>query len=112
MEKANKPEKHVVSASAIIPARRERVYSLIANYRDGHPRILPKEFTDLVVDEGGVGAGTIIHFQMNLFGKKQTLRATITEPERGRVLSETYHDTDGMVTTFIVDPEQHPQIPA
>jgi hypothetical protein len=46
----NKPEKHIVSASATIPARRERVYSLIANYKDGHPRILPWQFTSLLVE--------------------------------------------------------------
>jgi hypothetical protein len=46
----NKPEKHIVLASATIPARRERVYSLIANYKDGHPRILPWQFTSLLVE--------------------------------------------------------------
>jgi hypothetical protein len=100
----NKPEKHVVSASATIPARRERVYSLIANYNDGHPRILPKQFTSLVVEQGGVGAGTIIQFQMSVFGKKQTFRAAIAEPEPGRVLVETDLDANGAVTTFTVNP--------
>lgn len=100
----NKPEKHIVSASATIPARRERVYSLIANYNDGHPRILPKQFTRLVVEQGGIGAGTIIRFQMSIFGKKQTFRATITEPEPGRVLVETDLDSNGAVTTFTVSP--------
>jgi hypothetical protein len=108
VEKTNKPEKHVISASAIIPARRERVYSLIANYRDGHPRILPKQFSDLVVEQGGVGTGTVIRFQMRLLGKKQTLRAAITEPEPGRALVETYFDANGMATTFIVDPGTAP----
>jgi len=100
----NKPEKHLVSASATIPARRERVYSLIANYNDGHPRILPKQFTSLVVEQGGVGAGTIIRFQMSVFGKKQTLRAAVAEPEPGRVLVETNLDANGAVTTFTVNP--------
>lgn len=100
----DKPERHVVSASAVIPARRERIYSLIANYNDGHPRILPKEFTSLVVEQGGVGAGTIIRFQMSLLGKKQSFRAAITEPEPGRVLVETDLDTNGAVTTFTVNP--------
>ena len=100
----NKPEKHIVSASATIPARRERVYSLIANYNDGHPRILPKQFASLVVEQGGVGAGTIIRFQMRVLGKKQTFRAAITEPEPGRVLVETYLDANGAVTTFTVNP--------
>jgi hypothetical protein len=104
----NKPEKHIVSASATIPARRERVYSLIANYKDGHPRILPGQFTSLLVEQGGVGAGTIIRFQMSVFGKKQTFRAAITEPEPGRVLVETDLDANGAATTFIVNPGRAP----
>ena len=104
----NKPEKHIVSASATIPARRERVYSLIANYNDGHPRILPKQFSSLVVEQGGVGAGTIIRFQMRVLGKKQTFRAAITEPEPGRVLVETDLDANGAVTTFTVNPGSAP----
>jgi polyketide cyclase/dehydrase/lipid transport protein len=104
----NKPEKHIVSASATIPARRERVYSLIADYQDGHPRILPKQFTSLVVEQGGVGAGTIIRFQMRIFGRKQTFRAAITEPDPGRVLVETNLDANGAVTTFTVNPGSAP----
>jgi hypothetical protein len=100
----NKPEKHIVTATAVIPARRERVYSLISNYKDGHPRILPSQFSGLVVEQGGVGAGTVIRFQMSLFGRKQTFRAAITEPEPGRVLVETDLDTNGAVTTFSVNP--------
>jgi hypothetical protein len=104
----NKPEKHIISASAIIPARRERVYSLIANYNDGHPRILPKQFSGLTVEQGGVGAGTIIRFQMSLLGRKQTFRAAITEPNPGHVLVETDLDTNGAVTTFTVNPGHAP----
>src|SRR5579859_5568531 len=105
---ARKLERHVISASAIIPARRERVYSLISNYRDGHPRILPKQFSNLTVEQGGVGAGTIIRFQMSVFGKKQTFRAAITEPDPGRVLAETDLDTNGAITTFTVNPGTAP----
>lgn len=104
----HKPEKHLISASAVIPARKERVYSLIANYRDGHPRIVPKQFSDMVVEQGGIGAGTVIRFQMSMFGKKQSFRAAITEPEPGRVLVETDLDTNGAVTTFTVDPSSAP----
>lgn len=103
-----KTEKHVISASAIIPARRERVYSLLANYRDGHPRILPPQFSNLVVEQGGIGAGTVIRFQMSVFGRKQSFRAAITEPEPGRVLVETGLDSNGAVTTFTLDPGTAP----
>jgi len=104
----NKPEKHTISASAMIPARRDRVYALIANYNDGHPRILPRQFSGLTIEEGGVGAGTIIRFQMSLLGRKQTFRAAVTEPEPGRLLVETYLDSNGAVTTFTVDPGSAP----
>ena len=99
----NKPDKHLITASAVIPARRERVYALIANYHDGHPRIVPKQFSGMVVERGGIGAGTVIRFQMSVFGKKQTFRAAVTEPEPGRVLVETDLDANGAVTTFTVD---------
>jgi len=94
---------HVVTASASIPARPERVYSLIADYRQGHPRILPKQFSGMVVEQGGVGEGTVIRFQISIFGKKQSFRAAVTEPEPGRVLVETDLETNGAVTTFTVD---------
>jgi hypothetical protein len=98
-----KSDKHIITASAIIPARRERVYSLLANYQDGHPRILPRHFSDLVVEQGGVGAGTVIRFQMTLFGRRRNFHAAISEPEPGRVLVETYLEPAGAVTTFSID---------
>jgi hypothetical protein len=104
----NKPEKHIIAATAVIPARRDRVYSLISNYNDGHQRILPKQFSNLTVEQGGVGAGTVIRFQMSVFGKKQTFRAAITEPEPGRILVETNLDSNGAVTTFTVNPGHAP----
>ncbi len=104
----SKPERHVVSVSAVIPARRERIYSLLSNYLDGHSRILPRQFSGLVVEQGGVGAGTVIRFQMSFWGKKQSFRATISEPEPGHKLVETYLDGNDTITTFTVDPASAP----
>ena len=95
---------HRVSASALIPAPAAKVYALIADYRNGHPRILPKPyFVSLTVDQGGVGAGTVITFQMKLMGRLQTFHSIIAEPEPGHVLTET-DTTLGAVTTFTVEP--------
>lgn len=102
------PPKHVITASAIIPARRERVYALLANYQDGHQRILPRQFSDLIVEQGGIGAGTVVRFRMTFFGRRQNLRAAISEPEPGRVLVETYLEPVGTVTTFTIDPGTAP----
>jgi hypothetical protein len=92
-----------VTASAIMNAPAEQVYNIIADYRNGHPHILPKQFSDLVVEEGGYGAGTRIRFSMTAFGQTRTTQATITEPEPGRVLVETAPD-GSVVTTFTVIP--------
>jgi hypothetical protein len=93
------------TGSAYVPAPPDVVYALLADYHDGHPRILPRPpFGALVVEEGGVGEGTLIRFTMRASGKTHTVRARITEPEPGRVLAETSLD-NGAVTTFTVDPE-------
>jgi hypothetical protein len=100
---------HQISASRHITAPVHKVYDLIADYRNGHPRILPKPyFVSLHVEQGGYGAGTVIHFQMQLMGRVQSFHSTITEPEPGRVLVETDRNT-GAVTTFIVDPRANSQ---
>ena len=86
----------------------ERVYATIANYHTEHPRILPKEFSGMTVESGGIGAGTIVRFNMRVFGRTQTLRSAVTEPQPGRVLVETDLDFNGAVTTFTVDPGATP----
>lgn len=96
--------KHSLSASKLISSPAQRIYGLIADYRNGHPRILPKPyFVSLEVEQGGYGAGTIINFQMQLMGRIQTFHSTITEPKPGHILVETDMNT-GAVTTFTVDP--------
>ena len=95
---------HRVSASGLIAAPARKVYDIIADYRNGHPRILPKPyFLSLNVENGGYGAGTVINFQMQLMGRIQSFHASITEPEPGHTLVETDSNT-GAITTFTVDP--------
>jgi hypothetical protein len=92
-----------VSADSVIPAPAARIYDLIADYRNGHPRILPPEhFGPLTVERGGRGAGTRIRFEMKAFGKVTVASGEVTEPVPGRELRETLDD--GIVTTFHVDP--------
>ena len=95
---------HRIIASARIAAAPKRVYDVIADYRQGHPHILPKRFSGLTVERGGFGAGTIIRFRMRVAGRTQTFRAAITEPDPGRVLVETNLEGKLAATTFTVTP--------
>src|SRR6266496_6094322 len=92
------------SASALIPAPAQIVYQLIADYRNGHPHIVPKPyFVSLDVEEGGYGEGTVINFQMKVMGRIQSFHSAITEPVPGQILVETDSNT-GASTTFTVEP--------
>jgi hypothetical protein len=91
------------SAERTVPAPAAAVYALLADYRDGHPRILPPAFSDLRVLQGGTGAGTEIRFALELAGRNQEIEARVEEPEPGRVLTEIYPER-GAVTSFTVDP--------
>jgi hypothetical protein len=59
------------SVSRHIPAPPARLYSIIADYRAGHPHILPERFfPGLEVERGGVGAGTVIGFTIAVAGRE------------------------------------------
>jgi Polyketide cyclase / dehydrase and lipid transport len=96
--------RHRIEAEAVIDAPPAVAYAIIADYRDGHPHILPRPpFVSLDVEGGGIGAGTVIRFRIRVLGSTRTMRASITEPEPGRVLVES-DEAGEVVTTFTVDP--------
>jgi hypothetical protein len=89
---------------ALVPAPPAMVYDLIADYQRSHPEMLPpRYFRNLKVEEGGVGAGTRITFEMTSFGTVRRFEMRITEPDPGRVLVET-DVVSGVATSFRVDP--------
>ena len=94
-----------VSAVRRIDAAPEQVFGILADYRVGHPAILPRRFfTGLEVEQGGYGAGTVIRYGMRAAGRVTRARAAVTEPVPGRVLVETDLGDRGIVTTFTVSP--------
>lgn len=88
----------------VIDARPADVYAVLADYRHGHPNILPREYVvGLEVEQGGHGAGTVAHVRMRVFGVERVYHMVVGEPDPGRILAET--DTDsGVETTFTVTP--------
>src|SRR6185503_6959795 len=96
--------KHHVQVSGLVNAPPSVVHTVLADYRNGHPNIIPREyFTKLEVEEGGFGAGTRILGEIRLLGTTKTFRHVVSEPEPGRLLVES--DTSGSsVTTFTIEP--------
>ena len=94
----------IATASKVFNILAEEIYNIIADYHNGHPHILPKQyFLSLEVEEGGFGEGTIVLFQMRLLGQTQSFRSLITEPDPGRLVVET-DIKSGIPTSFIVEP--------
>jgi hypothetical protein len=93
-----------VAAERVIGAPADQVYRYIADFREHHPRFLPPAFSDFAVEQGGVGAGTIIRFRTTAGGRTRLYRNQIAEPEPGRVLTESDLNSS-LVTTFTVAPE-------
>jgi Polyketide cyclase / dehydrase and lipid transport len=92
-----------VGAEREISAPAGRVYALLADYREHHPKILPPAFSNFRVEEGGVGAGTVVAFQMTAGGRTRTSRMKVTEPEPGRLLQESDLNSR-LITRFTVTP--------
>lgn len=95
-----------VSAVDVLAARPEDVYATIADYREGHPRILPPgSLYDLRVEEGGRGAGTVMRFKGRIWGIEQSFYHRVSEPEPGHILVEQdIEDPRQLATSFIVTP--------
>ncbi len=93
-----------IAADRLIHAPAEKVYSYIADYREHHPCFLPTAFSDYHVEQGGVGAGTVVRFRLTVGRRSRLYRQQVAEPEPGRVLTESDLSSSA-VTTFTVSPE-------
>ena len=89
-------------AEQLIDAPPAAVYAVLADYTTQHPQIMPASlFSNLTVESGGVGAGTVFHITLRMLGRRQRLHMRVGEPEPGHLLTETNLDT-GVVTRFSV----------
>lgn len=92
-----------VAAEREIGAPAESVYRYLADMREHHPNFLPPAFSDFTVEAGGVGAGTITRFKVQAGRRVREYRMQVSEPEPGRVLTESDMNSS-LVTTFTVEP--------
>jgi len=91
------------AAQARIDAPADLVLEIIRDFDGHHRHILPPAFSDFLVEQGGVGAGTVTSFTTTLGGRSVRGRTYVSEPEPGLV-RETVEGRD-MITLFTVAPD-------
>ena len=92
-----------ISGERLMDAPADVVYHCISDYREHHRPggFLPPHFSSFQIERGGVGAGTVMRFNVSLGGRTRRMTHEVHEPEPGRVLIEGGpHER----TTFTVDP--------
>lgn len=87
-----------------VGAPAELVYRYIADYREHHHHFLAPSLTDLQVDAGGYGAGTIFRVNATFAGQVRVLKMRVDEPDPGTVLTESDLESP-LVTTWTITPE-------
>lgn len=92
-----------VETERLIDAKPQDIYTFIADYRDKRPRILPPNYIDYTVVQGGRGTGTIVRYRFRAARRERPYEIAVEEPSRGRVLLER-DTTSSLVTTWTVTP--------
>ncbi len=87
----------------IVAAEPERVYDALADYSGTRGRLLPGQFSEYEVREGGTGEGTVVHWRLQATSKRvRDCLLDVTAPEAGRLVESDRNSS--MVTTWSVAP--------
>ena len=92
-----------VAVERRVSASPEQVMALLADYRQGRPRILTDNYVDYTVEQGGQGAGTVVRYTFRAARRERRVRLQVETPD-----PETIVETDtnsSLVTTWRVTPE-------
>lgn len=87
----------------IVEAEPERVYDALADYDGTRGRVLPEQFSEYEVREGGQGAGTLVHWKLQATSKRiRDCLFDVTAPTPGQLVETDRNST--LVTTWTVTP--------
>lgn len=87
----------------IVDAEPERVYGALADYAGTRGRVLPEQFSEYEVREGGHGAGTVVHWKLQATSKRvRDCLFDVTAPSPERLVETDRNST--LVTTWTVTP--------
>ena len=87
----------------VLDASPERVFDVLADYQSSRGAILPAQFSEYEVREGGKGAGTVVHWKLQATEKRvRDCLFTVTEPSPGQLVETDANSS--MVVTWTVTP--------
>ncbi|MGW8377622.1 SRPBCC family protein [Streptomyces sp. ODS28] len=86
-----------------IAAKPDDVFDALADYSETRSRLLPGQFSEYEVREGGDGEGTVVHWKLQATSKRvRDCLLDVTEPAEGELVEKDRNSS--MVTTWRVTP--------
>ncbi|MEU5832497.1 SRPBCC family protein [Streptomyces diacarni] len=86
-----------------IAAEPEKVFDALADYNGTRSEVLPEQFSEYEVREGGDGEGTVVHWKLQATSKRvRDCLLEVGEPADGELVEKDRNSS--MVTTWRVTP--------
>ncbi|MFI0502909.1 SRPBCC family protein [Streptomyces albogriseolus] len=87
----------------IVAAGADTVFDALADYSGTRAKLLPEQFSEYEVREGGDGEGTLVHWKLQATSKRvRDCLLEVTEPTDGELVEKDRNSS--MVTTWRVTP--------
>jgi hypothetical protein len=87
----------------VVTADAESVFDALADYAGTRAKLLPEQFSEYEVREGGDGEGTLVHWRLQATSKRvRDCLLEVTEPTEGELVESDRNSS--MVTTWRVTP--------
>ncbi|MFI1467905.1 SRPBCC family protein [Streptomyces wuyuanensis] len=87
----------------IVAGGAQAVFDALADYKDTRAKLLPGQFSEYQVREGGDGEGTLVHWKLQATSKRvRDCLLEVTEPTDGQLVEKDRNSS--MVTTWTVTP--------
>jgi uncharacterized protein YndB with AHSA1/START domain len=87
----------------VVAADAEAVFDALADYTGTRAKLLPEQFSEYEVREGGDGEGTLVHWKLQATSKRvRDCLLEVGEPTDGELVEKDRNST--MVTTWRVTP--------
>lgn len=87
----------------IVEADAETVFDALAEYSGTRAKVMPEQFSEYEVREGGDGEGTLVHWKLQATSKRvRDCLLEVSEPTDGELVEKDRNSS--MVTTWRVTP--------